>query len=414
MATTFEFPELWPGGDPSKPMLTLPTGSRPVTSGPQATPIPPAVKELNDYGKELIKSILNDYRQAVSKWRTSFEEVLAAYSTAIRTRNDTLEEAERERQANAAIGGLVLGLMTAGAMRLLGGYLQYDYLPNKFRTHTTKVVWDFLRLADTERVTVEFSRLQAALFGGLVQDLGNKLVPLIFPKPKAVHYQLDTWDGVNNLRADLLGLIDGSTSAVTTQFEDADRKLRDDPSFGQGWLEHSKSVKGNPKVLMYQHFDKLRRRWANEWEYYGKTPAFFSRDQLARAYERGLWAAYAFSKLEKFAKMSKSDRNDFDRQHRDDREVYPYWASRFLPDAVVQRFKEVNIVLAQTQGGRETQVIYGGLGDPNPTMDVGHSLEQWKEVDQVYAWAEGFLKNAPRDTLRQFFPPSKPRALGAL
>src|SRR5690606_37843944 len=145
---------------------------------------------LNQYGINILQGVQKEYDRANSDWKIVFGDVLAALTTAIADRDETLRKERLAKEREAAVTAFVFSLLTAGSLRFLGAYVQYSFLPNLLsKSH---VMVSMQKGAPTwTLVTQEFSKLQASAFGGIVQDVGNRVANLAFPAPPQANYQLE-------------------------------------------------------------------------------------------------------------------------------------------------------------------------------------------------------------------------------
>jgi hypothetical protein len=191
-------------------------------------------------------------------------------------------------------------------MRFLGVYLQYTAIPRIKIKRPSRPIFIYpenkpgmIGLIHVPVDPFEFSKGQAAAFGGIVQDIGNRVASLAFPKPDGGAHKSDSWFGVENMRADFNKLVDGSAQQVLDQFSDAKDWMNEHAEFGAAWALHAKGDEERARGAILDHFGKQRKQWARDWEFFGKTPNPIDRAQLADAYERALWSSHLLEVLVK-------------------------------------------------------------------------------------------------------------------
>lgn len=389
--------------------------ANPPPVDPEADPAVQRERALGQYGFNLLQIIEGEYADRTSNWTKAFREVVAAYATAIERRKKTLDEAREERQSEAAIDTLVFSLTLSGSMRFLGAYLQYDVLPkvtieNKqfiyYYDHSPRDIYKMFGLVLREHVTrlppTQFSKMQAAVFGGIAQDLGNRLVPLTFPSPKSTPYELDSYAGVENLRADLGNLLDASAKVVLTQLREAKKWMNDSTEFGHAWASAAGGNTGIARGDIRKHIEDLMDGWGRKWEFFGMVPQPIHRELLTDAYERSLWATHALTVLEQWKGQGAHERG-----HR-------LIKGEVIEDAIVKRLRQLNVVIGKTDEEYREQVGRMVVGSPGPTVEVEGDVDSRSELFDLGAWAYAFLKALPDDVSRRHFPPARPVPLPRL
>jgi hypothetical protein len=360
---------------------------------PESDPAVRSARELGQYGFNLIHLIEKDYTQAITDWRTAFSEAIAAFATAVGERDQTLQQAKEESERDAAIAAAILSLVTAGSMKLLSVYLEHIVVPSIKVSQSAHQVVKRLRRPDALPAPSRFSGFQSAAFGGLVEETGKAALDQAlkpssdFPTPQAKQYQLDTPQGIENLRADFVKLIDDSAKVVYSQFTEAQKWMNGSTEFGAAWLGYG-SVQ-SARFMILQKFESLTRNWADRWEFYGTTPLKFDRSRLAKQFERALWAAYLLPRIE--ASWG------------------PYGGpkQKVAGDAITDRLKTLNVIVAETEEGRVDQANRLNLeGEPLPQTRIKGWVDTTKEMVALQSWAENYLVRVRTETARGFFQPA--------
>ncbi len=417
-----------PPVDQIKPFL--PPG---VAPSAQAAPAPraghdreasPRVKrdrELGDYGYKVLDLIYKDYEAQIKVWKNAFKDVTAAYATAVDMRIKTFQEADEERKAEAAFDAFIFSLVTGGAMVLLGAWVQYSLVPS-FVTRTAK--WDFSKgLTSVPGLTVttteKFSRMQAAMFGGIVKDVGGKIVSHAFPEPKRLavdSYPMDQPSVAANMDADFGRLVDDSAEVVLKQLRDVQTWMNEGTEFGDAWLKYAHGSVEQARTEIRLHLDKLRQEWAKDGQFFGQTPRKIQRKFLAEEYERALWAGL-FAKLydplfEPIPGSSMAEKLE---------KAEGSWFMDGLPGgtptmerAFVNRLKDLNVVFAETNQGNLDQANRMIEGAPRPQAYIDGRIDNAVEMVSIYRWATGFLQSVPGVAATTLFPAAQPRTLDPL
>ena len=210
------------------------------------------------------------------------------------------------------------------------------------------------------------------------------------------------------------------------QLRDVQIWMNEGTEFGEAWLTHAKGNAGTARTLIRVQLDKLRNRWADEWEFFGKTPVKITRPFLADQFERAFWADYIHELLDRV--MISMDKNRSLKPRIDElekaglnkleqlEELQEDWRQgighhTWIEAPIVNRLKELNVVFAETQKGSLDQANRMNTGDSRPEVRIKGGVDRGKEIDEIYGWADFFLAGMSESTARRFFPPAKRRAL---
>src|SRR5262245_26955215 len=114
-----------------KPPPPRPHGSRPASAPKPLSgqALKDQARNVGQYAFDKLVIIGEEYSKNAGDWKRAFADVLAAYALAITRMDTTLKDAEREAAKEAAWAAFIMSLFTAGAMRFLGAYVQYSFLP---------------------------------------------------------------------------------------------------------------------------------------------------------------------------------------------------------------------------------------------------------------------------------------------
>ncbi|WP_274626690.1 hypothetical protein [Arvimicrobium flavum] len=342
----------------------------------------------------LLEQVAKDYARQVDRvWKPEFNNVVAAFATAVERRNNTLKIAEAERQAQANFNAFIFSLLTAGAMRFVGAYVQYAFVPS-FKVPVS-YKWDMSKgVSVVPKLQIEygerFSKLQQSAFGGIAQDIGNRAATLIFPKPKQAEYELASWSGVFNLQTDLMKSVDDAAKVVLDRISGWQTWMNNEPEFGAAWMRIADGNMETARALVRSRIEERRKDWAGKWEFFGKSPVAVSRNLLADHYERSLWAGYLGFQL-----------------------ANTMFFDNVAEKSVVNRLKDLNVVFAETDQGKLDQANRMIEGAPRPSMRISGAIDDIDEWGETEIWVFTELKNAPLKS-QQFQPEAKWRQLPAL
>jgi hypothetical protein len=165
----------------------------------------------------------------------------------------------------------------------------------------------------------------------------------------------------------------------------------------------------------------LRQQWADEWQFFGKTPIKINRMLLANQFERALWADYIVTlfdeaintmnkdpeALQALAPAHMNQRGDFERLANLGglNSKYP---SKWIEAAIINRLKGLNVVIAEMVPGLIDQAKRMGDGSPTPRAQIIGSVNREEDIQEIYGWASSYLKTVRQKSVQLFFPPARP------
>lgn len=402
----------------------------------EADPAIRRARDLCDYGYKIIDDIYKDYERQIAEWEKQFGEVLAALAIAIDQRDMTLAAVNKEREQDAAkvafLNNLIFSLLTVGSMAYLGEFVKAGLPKLQFgKTQTAmvdgKTFWVdsfkndsyFAAKIVTQQVAVtktpfQFNAFQAGVFGDMAKDSGSLLLPLAFPKPpELVSYRVDSPGGLESFRADFNANVKDSKKLVLGEFKKVQQWMNQEFEFGEAWLSHADGSVERARTGIVRHIEKLRDDWAGKWEFFGKTPQAISRMSLAAQYERAWWASYIIKALTFFPYNKEMTPES---EHFHTISQLGRGGRKLLERAIVDRLRELNVVLAETHTGLAEQVKRANQGSPMPDVFIEGAIEADDSAEALaaYKWAKGFLQKAPMEAASKFFPPAAPRKLEPL
>lgn len=210
---------------------------------------------------------------------------------------------------------------------------------------------------------------------------------------------------------------------VVNALTDAQKWMKIDAEFGE-WAAYTGGNEQRALAEIRFRIQTLRDNWAKEWQFFGQTPKEIAVALLANQYERALWAAYIVEIIQKAIsefptkwevrdKLAKYEYT-YTRDLQGLENYLNFHRQKLVEAAIVNRLKELNVVLAETTPGKTDQEKRITDGSPRPETHIEGPVDTGHEIEEIYSWAKGFLKSAPGDTANKFFPPAKPRTLEPL
>lgn len=409
---------------PIGPRYSRPAAPKAAARDKYADPTAQLAVRLGQYGRDLLDIIKDDYEIGVPQWKAAFEDVLDAWDSALKGREQTFVKAQKEREADAARDAFVLSLLTSGAMVFLGALVQYAVVPKFTATNykfVSKYNWD---TSDLEKFGTKFeglvgkteerfSKMQAAMFGGIVKDAGGKVVPLAFPKPTAI-FSPDNLLTVQHLKATNEHLFADSIKVVVGTLKDAKQWMIDDTEFGELWAAYCNFNENNARAAIRARISDLRDQWAKDWQFFGQTPRPVPVPLLANQYERALWADYIVqifptSGVPIHHVIERGSYTDYTQNLKDLENYADYAGIKWVEAAIVNRLKELNVDVAETERGLVDQANRMIAGEPRPEMHIKGAVNTGHDIEEIYGWAQRFMTHAKAETAHKFFPPGEPR-----
>jgi hypothetical protein len=205
--------------------------------------------------------------------------------------------------------------------------------------------------------------------------------------------------------------------------------MNEGTEFGEAWAAQTNGNLELARVRIRLHIDALRQKWAEDWQFFGKTPNVIHRSLLAEQYERGMYAEYVVKLFDKVLAAARSnprlagrvaelDKAGLDTADKlssleeDWREGFGHhtWVER----ALVNRLKELNIVFAETTPGKLDQANRMIAGDPRPEVHIVGAVNRGHDIEEIYGWADFFMTGVRESTAAKFFPAAKSRSLDPL
>jgi hypothetical protein len=200
---------------------------------------------------------------------------------------------------------------------------------------------------------------------------------------------------------------------VLGEFKKVQQWLNQESEFGEAWLAFSGGSRESARSKIVAHIESMRNDWAKNWDFFGKRPFDISRASLANLYERAWWATYVIKALTFFPynkELTPEDEgyNTISQLGRGDRKL--------LERAIVNRLRELNVVLAETEAGMVEQMQKTSTGAPVPEISIGGAIEkdETEEALAAYRWAKSYVTKASAEAAFKYFPPAMVRPLEPL
>ena len=391
---------------PPKPTPKPPHGSRHAApKPPSAAVLKNQARNVGQYAFDKLVIIGEEYAKNAGEWRSAFADVLAAYALAITRMDTTLKDAEREAEREAAWASLIVSLFTAGAMRFLGAYVQYSFLPKVF-SGKQKLVPEITltpSIAPNFRpITVgEISKLYAAAFGGIAQDLGNRLIPRLAEAATAGSQDLNTLGGLEVMRSKFTKLIEEATGLVVSDLSAAKNWMIDHDEFGSEWIAYSGGSEDAARNAIRDQLNKNRVEWGKSWQIYGRKPSAINQELLARHYERGLWIGYIAAIL--YGRWRVVSVEDHIAEVRRRGEGGKAKVGVRVQSAIIERLEELNVVQGETYGELYEQAQRIGRGEAPTPRSAGQRQARYARGVRLDEGVGRYGASAPQSGRRAPF-----------
>lgn len=366
-------------------------------------------RELGQYANTLAEGIQDEYNSQKLKWEIACRNAIQFMRNAIKKRDDLIKEIDNDARRDAEIASLVFGMLTAGSLRFLGAFVQYNYLPNKFNQTVTHLGLNKHGILVRFDQTKEFSKIKASALGGIVQDVGKEAVSLGLKAaaPDPIHEAVsENW--VSDMERRFFNMLDENCLMVWNTLAGlkqwVERHPEDPDSFGAVWASFTNSREVKARGLIAEHFNRVRKQLATQWYFFGKDPVSFNQTRIENACERALWAGHVLTRVPNTVEWI---------EERDGRGGWRRRNRKGLADKIVDRLKHLNVVMAETQKDRGEQGSRVALSrEPFPTVKVVDSLDQDKEVTGLKKWAREYIAKLESKG-EQYFPEGTQRTLQA-
>jgi hypothetical protein len=240
--------------------------------------------------------------------------VTLAFNDAYKGQQDVFEAVRKEKEeaykAAFDFAMLALTITSGAALSWVSGTIQYKYMAKYNPTVTYKLSQVATNTWERTKVT-DYDKVGGKLAADLVKDIGKtffdqtkKLIQIPAPStPNAqdVANQVNPESFRSALRRELARQKKTLTATIGVY---ADKVIDAQYNFGQEQV--NRLVTMNPNFLKKPYSDQiragqkmldgdldaLRDKWADQWYYFGNNPFPYSRWELARRFERELWALW--------------------------------------------------------------------------------------------------------------------------
>jgi hypothetical protein len=356
-------------------------------------------------------------------WQDHIDEIATAFELALNNQAAVLEKNKEEtnerRMQDAAVLAFVFSLITLPVIRWAGAFIEHRVSPALFERKQTKSISFYnvdgfgpirQKLIFTETVANQeiaqfFGGIAEDILGGIAGGLKDKLSKN--PKTQNSNPYSGIADGniasvVKTTRDQLTGALEAGTAIVLDEIEDAVHWMEHEPEFGHAWAQASGGNETIAMDLIVRQFTTVRDKWAAASVYFGQNPEPLPAT-LARDFERILWAAYIDGSCGQVLNREKIYSE------------HPYGGgnaaqasaelNRFLRvldglafgNAIVNRLKLLNIVIATTEKGKEAQRIWRTKGEDGASVDVEDDVDRLAELKGLWSWA----RQHPSDCLAE-------------
>lgn len=363
--------------------------------------------ELKNYAHDLVADHLKEEydSQIRRKWKPYINRMVDAQTEALNRHKNVLNQVrellEKEKQAAFGLAMLGLSFIAGPAISWVAGKIQYHWFP-KFASRVSqrevKASWGGifvpLKIKDTDH-----DKVWAKMFGDLgkqVVGLGiDKALKVVAPSSDSAQKALQsvaTADQVSfktSLENALLAEADLTVKAIMSLA----LSILENPSYGAECLERLRRLDArarDPRVtesqlelmakeMIRNDLNNHRRKWANEWFYYGNDPGPTA--GLAESIELEMWALWILN--EQFRVKFREVRDSIDGVLV---ARIPYahgatFAEEGFPELVLRRLAEFGVVEARTslQKLRATSARAA-----KEMVDKARALKEEQEADAAY------------------------------
>ena len=253
------------------------------------------------------------------KWRDFFDDPVGlAFGDAFKAQQNVFEDVRKEKEeaykAAFEFAMLALTVTSGAALSWLAASIQYKYTAYFNATVTYKLTqlapykWGIdkstMKVVDFDKVANKMASDMSKDIGKMFLDQTKKAINI--PPPSTPNAQ----DATNQLDPDNFRLAvrkelnRQKTTLTATIGVLADKVLDAQYNFGEEQVK--RLLKIDPAILKRPYSDQLRAgqkmldgdldalrdKWSGQWYYYGNNPFPYSRWELARIFERELWALW--------------------------------------------------------------------------------------------------------------------------
>lgn len=377
--------------------------------------------KIQNYAKDLIAiHVQREFDIQILDWKDYILDAATAFITAFENHEKVLETVNKKRQADFELAMLVFSIVGGVAFSWVGATIQYNLAPKLLNIAGSKKL---VKLALGSKSGVDVSKVKAKMFGDIVStglEMGtdyaaneNKKSAIAEEKP-LLNLTKDSFtttlekEIIKEKRRVFKEI--GKLSLSIQNSEDFGKKIISRPSV--------KSKKGND--LKYNEAIKevvdtlweVRKKWAEDWFYFGNNPFFIDTKHLAKEIEIELWAFWLLEQDIKIITEAKTikgnpaaNRVDWRFDHR-----IPASVKYKSPNSLIlDRLAELAVIPPRTlvrsignpKTGKFPEIsvpgIEGGIDTKKEYEDIIKWAESHREISLVRGNIVGLTRNIPRN-----------------
>ncbi len=377
----------------------------------------PLEVELKQFAHNLVADhVKYEYDRQILRWQRHINLMVDAQKEAFTRHQTVLDEArkqiEAERQAAFGMAMLALSFVTGPVLSWIAGKIQYNWLPK----YTAKTQERMVFLAEKGSMWGKqyhlfennHDKVWAKVFGDLgkqVTGLGiDKALNVVTPSSgtavNAVHVAAtaDETTFKSRLENAMLKEAERTSNAIMSLA----LSINLDFFYGAECLEKLRKL--NPRVragivselelellaktMITYDIDQLRKKWADDWFFYGNDPGTTA--GVAESIEREMWALWILNEDFRAKRPPNTGPN-----YRVRRVEGATFGGKGMPEPVVRRLADFGVIEARTaqqlheQNMRRIEELRSrGTPAPAAPIQIGYDVDTASEIASLESWAK--------------------------
>jgi hypothetical protein len=354
---------------------------------------------LQVYAHEQVTTYLKgEYDSQINAWKRHINLMVDAQAEALNRHQKTLDEArkqiEKEREANFAIAMLALSLVSGPALSWVAGKIQTTWYPKLASKPRERVQWvstnDRGYWEPIKVLELDHDKVWAKVFGDLGKQVTgwgtDKALKVVTPPSGAAQNAIVTAASspdLGSFRTRLENALLAEADLTSKAILNLGWSIHDSSDYGAECLQNLKRANPrarDPKVgdrelldlakqMISADIDAQRKKWADEWFYYGNDPGTTA--GLAESIEREMWGLWTLNERLQFkTTLVRTGGPDYQQMMEIPFVESATFGDRGVPEPVLKRLGDFGVVFGRTKQQRweETQ-RWEELNRPVPTED---------------------------------------------